>query len=146
MPVLDPVFKKLNYKDQSTLYIIDAPESFTQNIKSMEAFTSVKTSLTGARQANFVLVFVKTQRQIDAMATKLPPVLEDDAVLWFAYPKGTSKKYACDFNRDTGWAVLRRLGFDTVRAVAIDGDWSALRFRRVEFIQAAKGGARSSRE
>ena len=135
MPVLDPVFKKLNYKDQSTLYIIDAPESFAQNIKSMEAFTSVKTSLTGARQANFVLVFVKTQRQIDAMATKLPAVLEDDAVLWFAYPKGTSKKYTCDFNRDTGWNALGTLGFEPVRIVAIDEDWSALRLRKVEHIK-----------
>jgi hypothetical protein len=27
------------------------------------------------------------------------------------------------------------VGFDTVRAVAIDGDWTALRFRRKEFIK-----------
>jgi len=31
---------------------------------------------------------------------------------------------------------LKALGFETVRAVAIDEDWSALRFRRVEFIKA----------
>ncbi|HJP97497.1 MAG TPA: hypothetical protein VJ862_02935 [Rhodanobacteraceae bacterium] len=58
-----------------------------------------------------------------------------DALLWFAYPKGTSKKYACDFNRDDGWEVLRKSGFDSVRQVAIDDDWSALRFRRVEYIK-----------
>jgi hypothetical protein len=135
MPLLDSVFKKLNYKDQATLYIIDAPESFAPNMKSMEAFTTVKTSLTGARQVNFVLAFVKTQRQIDGMATKLPQVLDDDAVLWFAYPKGTSKKYTCDFNRDTGWNAFGTLGFEPVRMVAIDEDWSALRLRRVEHIK-----------
>ena len=43
--------------------------------------------------------------------------------------------YKCDFNRDTGWSVLKSAGFDTVRAVAIDEDWSALRFRRAEFIK-----------
>lgn len=59
-------------------------------------------------------------------------------LLWFAYPKGTSKKYKCDFNRDDGWEPLRKLGFDTVRQVAIDEDWSALRFRRVEFIKRPK--------
>ena len=57
-----------------------------------------------------------------------------DAIVWFAYPKGTSRKYQCDFNRDNGWDALKALGFDTVRQVAIDADWSALRFRRVEFI------------
>jgi hypothetical protein len=41
----------------------------------------------------------------------------------------------CDFNRDTGWAALQEAGFDTVRAIAIDEDWTALRFRRKEFIK-----------
>jgi hypothetical protein len=31
--------------------------------------------------------------------------------------------------------VLKKLGFDTVRQVAIDEDWTALRFRRTEFIK-----------
>lgn len=135
MPVLDPVFKKLNYKDQSTLYIIDAPDSFTPNVKTMEAFAAVKTSLTGAKQVNFILAFVKTQRQIDGMATKVLQLLADDVVLWFAYPKGTSKKYTCDFNRDTGWNAFGAAGFEPVRMVAIDEDWSALRLRRVEHIK-----------
>jgi hypothetical protein len=135
MPVLDPVFKKLNYKDQSTLYIIDAPDSFAPSVKTMEAFATVKTSLAGAKHVNFILAFVTTQRQIDGMATKLPQLLADDAVLWFAYPKGTSKKYTCDFNRDTGWNAFGAVGFEPVRMVAIDEDWSALRLRRVEHIK-----------
>jgi hypothetical protein len=60
---------------------------------------------------------------------------EGDVVIWFAYPKGTSKKYKCEFNRDTGWEIFGKLGFEPVRAVAIDEDWSALRFRRVSFIK-----------
>jgi hypothetical protein len=135
MATLDPVFKKLNYKDQATLYIIDAPDSFAPNMKSMEAFAAIKTSPASAKQVNFVLAFVKTQRQIDGLATKIPQLLADDAVLWFAYPKGTSKKYTCDFNRDTGWNAFGALGFEPVRMVAIDDDWSALRLRRVEHIK-----------
>ena len=60
-----------------------------------------------------------------------------DAVLWFAYPKGTSKRYTCDFNRDTGWQVIRGAGFDSVRQIAIDEDWSALRFRRLQYVKTA---------
>ena len=56
-------------------------------------------------------------------------------MVWFAYPKGTSKRYRSEINRDTGWQALGRAGFEPVRAVAIDEDWSALRFRRVEFIK-----------
>lgn len=50
-------------------------------------------------------------------------------------PQRNFQKYTCKFNRDTGWAVLGELGFEPVRQVAIDADWSALRFRRVEFIK-----------
>jgi hypothetical protein len=35
---------------------------------------------------------------------------------------------------------MRAAGFDTVRQVAIDEDWSALRFRRVEYIKSAGAG------
>jgi hypothetical protein len=55
--------------------------------------------------------------------------------LWFAYPKGTSKKCTCDFNRDDGWDAVRESGFDSVRQIAIDEDSSALRFRRNEFAE-----------
>jgi hypothetical protein len=48
-----------------------------------------------------------------------------------AYPKGSSKAYRCEFNRDTGWQALGAAGFEPVRQVSIDADWSALRFRRV---------------
>jgi hypothetical protein len=44
-------------------------------------------------------------------------------------------------NRDTGWEALQAAGFDTVRLVAIDADWSALRFRRKEHIGGARGRA-----
>ncbi|HNM27658.1 MAG TPA: hypothetical protein PKL15_19570, partial [Saprospiraceae bacterium] len=52
-----------------------------------------------------------------------------------AYPKGSSKTYRCEFNRDNGWQALGEVGYEPVRQVAIDEDWSALRFRRVEFIK-----------
>jgi hypothetical protein len=61
-----------------------------------------------------------------------------DAVLWFAYPKGTSKRHASEINRDTGWDSLKSADFETVRLVAIDQDWSALRFRRAAYVGGKK--------
>jgi len=56
-------------------------------------------------------------------------------VVWFAYPKGSSKRYKSEIDRDHGWKILGREGFEPVRMVAIDEDWSAKRFRRVEFLK-----------
>jgi len=72
------------------------------------------------------------------LSRQLAARLEGDATLWFAYPKGTSRRYTCDFNRDTGWDAVGRIGFEPVRQVALDEDWSALRFRRAEFIKSLR--------
>ena len=45
------------------------------------------------------------------------------------------QKYKSQINRDHGWNVLGQEGFEPVRMVAIDEDWSAVRFRRAAFIK-----------
>jgi len=83
----------------------------------------------------FSLAFVTAQEQVDAVAAEIGRKAEGDAVVRFAYPKGSSKKYKSQIHRDKGWAAMGRQGFEPVRMVAIDEDWSALRFRRVTFIK-----------
>ncbi len=95
----------------------------------------IASRLNATDKATFILAFCKTQKEVDAIAELSAKTLQGDGLLWFAYPKGTSKKYKADFNRDNGWKRLGELGFEPVRMVAIDDDWSALRFRRVAFIK-----------
>jgi hypothetical protein len=128
------VFTKLNLKHQTALVIVNAPESFEPELAALSG-VSVRRAVGAAREIEFVLAFVTKQREVDTLAKAIAKKVEGDALVWFAYPKGTSKKYTCEFNRDTGWAVLGTLGFEGVRQIAIDEDWSALRFRRAEFIR-----------
>lgn len=132
---MDAVFKKMNFKDQKELCVLQAPESFGQNLEAMQDLTVVKTDLKEVQKLQFGLAFVTQQAQVDAFSVAFAEKLEGDGQLWFAYPKGSSKRYKCEFNRDNGWAVLGKLGFEPVRMIAIDEDWSALRFRRVEYIK-----------
>lgn len=131
------VFDKLQLKHQREILVVNAPASFEAHVEALKDVKVLRNPNT-ATAFGFALAFATRQREVDALSKVLAAKSDGDAVLWFAYPKGTSKNYTCDFNRDTGWAVLKRLGFDTVRAVAIDEDWSALRFRRVEFIKPTK--------
>lgn len=132
---MTPVFKKLNYKNQKQLQVINAPDSFKKELDGMKDLAEVRTSLTGAKEVEFFLAFVTKQIEVDDLTDKVSSVLSDDGLLWFAYPKGASKKYKCEFNRDSGWKELGKKGFEPVRMVAIDEDWSALRFRRAEKIK-----------
>jgi len=83
----------------------------------------------------FMLAFVTKLAEVERVAKQVVKKAEDDAVVWFAYPKQTSKRHRCEFNRDNGWQALLNAGYRGVRQVAIDEDWSAIRFRRVEYIK-----------
>ena len=131
------IFQKLNLKSQNQILVLNAPDSFEKELNTLRN-TQVHRQLDKLKAFDFALAFATKQAEVTRLSKALAAKAEGDAVLWFAYPKGTSKKYKCDFNRDNGWDELRKLGFDTVRQVAIDEDWSALRFRRVEFIKSAK--------
>lgn len=131
---MNPIFKKLNYKEQQQIFVINAPDSFKKDMDEMKHLAAVKSTLTGAKSVEFFMAFVTKQKEVDDVTAKVAPLVSGDGVLWFVYPKGTSKKYKCEFNRDNGWAPLGKEGFEPVRMVAIDEDWSALRFRRAEHI------------
>ncbi|MDV3310512.1 MAG: hypothetical protein LOY03_17020 [Cyclobacteriaceae bacterium] len=131
---MTPLLKKLNFKDQSQLCIVDSPPEFEAEKKRMEEFATVVTAPGKCKEIDFALVFVKSRPAIDKAFKSIEAKIKGDAVLWFAYPKGTSKKYKVDISRDKGWDTLGNAGFEVVRAVAIDDDWSAMRFRKAEFI------------
>jgi hypothetical protein len=128
-----PTFAKLNLKDQSEIVVLNAPASFEPELKALKGVTVRRDAKGG--DIDFSLAFVMTQKDVDTLGPQVARKAKGDAVVWFAYPKGSSKKYKSEINRDSGWAVMGEAGFEPVRMVAIDEDWSAVRFRRVEFIK-----------
>ena len=128
------LFTKLNLKDHVTIAVLNAPKSFDAELSQLTGRTVVRTLPKGAR-CDFAIAFAVTAAELDKVSTALVRGTEGDAVVWIAYPKQSSKTYRCEFNRDSGWTVLGAGGFEPVRMVAIDADWSALRFRRAEYIK-----------
>ena len=128
------VFKKLNLKSETEIVVLDGPSSFEPELAALENI-AIRRRVEETRAITFFLAFVTHQKDIDRLAKIVAKKAVGDAVVWFAYPKGTSKRYKCDFNMHAGWASLGEAGFEVVRLVAIDEDWSAKRFRRAEFIK-----------
>ena len=144
------IWHKLNLKEQRDILVSRAPASFQAAIDELEDVRVHRTLSEGASEGDsgpasdpasgpeaitFLLAFVTKREEISRLAKVIGTKAERDAIIWMAYPKGSSKRYKCDFNRDTGWSPLGTVGFEGVRQVAIDEDWSALRFRRVEYIK-----------
>jgi hypothetical protein len=131
---MTPLFKKLNLGTHSPILILDPPDSWLAELDRLSSVTIARKA--GAnRSFGFLLGFAVMQADLDRISSVFAKSASGDAIVWLAYPKATSKRYRCQFNRDTGWHVLGQAGFEPVRQVAIDQDWSAMRFRRTEFIR-----------
>lgn len=133
---MTPLFTKLNLKDQKEIVVLNAPESFQGETGQIEQHVKIHADITSVPNFDFILAFVTKQKEVNELVPRISEKLAGDGIVWFCYPKATSKKYTCEFNRDTGWNILGKHGFEGVRQIAIDEDWTALRFRRVQYIKA----------
>jgi hypothetical protein len=132
---MTPLFGKLNLRDHRLIHVLDAPASFEVELAALSG-VDIRREIDG--DVRFALAFAITQAELDRVSRAIAGAAKDDAVVWVAYPKGSSRRHRCEFNRDSGWTVLGEAGFEPVRQVAIDDDWSALRFRRAEHIKSLR--------
>ena len=128
---MTPLFKKLNLGASEKVLVLNAPESFATELAQLEGVEVIRKATPKAK-VPFAIGFAATQRECDHVSSMAANATKGDAIVWIAYPKAASKKYKCDFNRETGWTVLGGAVFEPVRQVAIGEDWCALRFRRTE--------------
>jgi hypothetical protein len=133
------LLEKLNYKGQKRISVINAEESFMRSISPELSDVIVDRKIDPRYPYEFMILFVKTVSDVEMLAPMTLHNLKADGILWFCYPKKTSKKYNSDIDRDHGWKVLNNSGLHGIRLVAIDEDWSALRFRNIKYIKSTSG-------
>ncbi|MFP7298486.1 DUF3052 domain-containing protein [Neobacillus niacini] len=128
------LLKKLNFKDQGQpVLVINAPKSYDE-IKL--AFEGEIHEQSERETYDFVQVFGASNEELQSYAKSVVGHVSDDGLLWLSYPKKSSKVYkGSDCSRETVMGMLSEEGYEPVRQIAIDDDWSALRFRRTEKIK-----------
>jgi len=132
---MDAVFTKLNYKQGQTMYVLNSPDIFEDLLKTVPAEIPVIKDVNQNQPIDFIVIFGTQQIEFIKLAKTVTPLLNGDAIYWLAYPKASSKKYTCDFNRDSSWTIMEPYNMLPVRQISIDDDWSALRFRKPEYIK-----------
>jgi transcriptional regulator with XRE-family HTH domain len=128
---MTPLIKTLQLKGQKEIVVLNAPLGFAVELNALPGI-EVHRDPTRVERVGAALAFVTTQAELNAATDAILPKAHGDPIIWFAYPKITSKRYTCEFDRVSGWAPVAAMGFEGTRQVALDEDWSILRLRRVE--------------
>ena len=134
MTEIHPLLKKLQWKETgSAVLIINAPVTYKEIAKEFKGRVDREVI---DEAYPFIQLFGTSNLEIATLAKSVVNSLEEDGLLWLCYPKKSSKVYkGSDCSRDTVAQVLAEEGYEPVRNIAIDEDWSALRFRNVENIK-----------
>ncbi|WP_026675609.1 hypothetical protein [Alkalihalobacterium bogoriense] len=137
MADIHPILKKLQVKsDTLSLLVLQAPIEYETTINEFHMAVDQDRR---KEKYDFIQVFGTSNETIKETAQQVLPFLQEDGLLWLCYPKKSSKKYkGSSCSRDTVAALLAEEGFEPVRQIAIDEEWSALRFRPVDKIKTMK--------
>lgn len=122
--------QKLQIKPGQSLILRFTPEAIDASLRAL--LDGIVLLDASAPKADSALIFVTQLAAVaERMAAGIALIAPSD-LLWVAYPKGGSK-IPTDLNRDRIPPVAP-LGWRPVRQIAIDSDWSALRFRPAEAV------------
>ena len=119
------IIKKFKFKGAGV--ILNAPANIEKEFVKM----GFKTTFDKNSKSKNTVVFINNNKEYTDFLKNGLKNVESDSILWFAYPKGTSKIKA-DINRDTIRVTGEQFGITTVTTISIDDTWSALRFRPVD--------------
>lgn len=132
---MEYLLKKLNYKGQDRICIVNSNNGFVEKIQKLKPRVKVDQEIDPKYLYEFCLIFVKHESDLKETVPQSIHNLAEDGVLWFAYPRENSKNYDSEISRNEGWDLVNLHGFKPVRQVIIDEDWNALRFRNAKYIK-----------
>ncbi len=124
-----PLSKKLRIHAGHRMRVINAPKGYLRQLGELPE--DAKVVHKGHDACDFVHLFVRSIAELEELAPEAVRAVKPDGIFWISYPK-VSSGVQTDITREAGWKVMSSYGMRPVAQVAIDGVWSALRFRPKE--------------
>jgi hypothetical protein len=131
-PSTAPLASRLQFKEHKALVLVNAPTEAKVALKG--ALPGVTVGGTNVKTCDAVMAFLPSMKDVLALAPPLLFDVNENALVWLAYPKGSTAA-GHDVNRDTLSRALEPTGWTPVRQVALDDTWSALRFRPADKVR-----------
>jgi len=78
---MTPLFKKLNWKGQQVIHLLQAPPGLEHEWEAMKPHTAFENKLPGAAKSAFLLAFCTQQKQVEEVAALAAAQLEADGLV-----------------------------------------------------------------
>jgi hypothetical protein len=120
------LYKKFRIKAGDQLLLVNAPENYADALGPLPDGVQLHQELEDPQQVHW---FVKTKKEVDNQVKKISKIINNGALLWVYFPKGSSKMQI-DLTRDKGWDALNALGLQMLSLVSLDAIWSAFAMKK----------------
>ena len=117
-----PLWKKLGIKEDGRLAVVNEPDGWTLDVPP-----GVEMLERASKRLDVILFFTRTETHLRRRFGALAGYLQPAGGLWVAYPKRSSK-LDTDLTFETVQAVGLGEGLVDNKSVAVDEDWSGVRF------------------
>lgn len=119
-----PLVRKLGIKGGFHVAFINAPRNFAS---TLDLPPQVRLSGSARASLDFILLFVKSEKELKQKFVHLAAKLKPHGMLWVAWPKKSS-----GVATDLSFANVQKTGLDAglvdVKICAVDDIWSGLKF------------------
>lgn len=115
---MSSVAQKLRIRPEATVRLIHAPDRHRPLMGDS----------VDADPADVVLLYSRSQAQLERDAASAIGAVRDGGILWVCYPK-KSAGTPSDMSRDVCRELMLRRSWDAVSQISIDDVWSAMRFK-----------------
>lgn len=117
--------QKLRLNKEAVLLALHVPDDC---ITVFEGYR-LKTSLASKTLFSQAILFADNKGELENIYDKLLQKLNDDAVIWIAYPKKSSG-ITTDLVRDDGWDIVFKSDYHFVSSVSINDTWTGMRIKK----------------
>ncbi|MCL5985463.1 MAG: DUF3052 domain-containing protein [Actinobacteria bacterium] len=119
------LIEKLGIKKGFKIFIVNPPRAYSDMLKELSEDVYILDMLKGP--LDFIHLFVSTKEELNSKLPSLKNELSVNGALWISWPKRKSG-IVTDLNEN----IVREIGLSNglvdVKVIAVDENWSALKF------------------
>jgi hypothetical protein len=127
--------KKLRLADGQKVAVLNAPDGYTSRLSPGPA--DIGTRLQPAQAYDVVQLFVNSADELRRLGPDAIRAVKPEGLLWITYPKGGQARADTGLPATSSWTkrdvlgeITSVMGYKPVAFVAIDDNYTALRFKR----------------